>query len=75
MKDKDETENIKIEKESIFKFILHLLLVTIMVWVVFSNLVYTFINHGQTHLELASNFWNAITCQWHRNVYDNKEVK
>ena len=74
MKDKDKDKD-EIGKESFFKVILHLLIVAIMVWVVFSNMVYTFINHGQTQLELTFNFWNAITCQWDRNVYDNKEVK
>jgi ABC-type uncharacterized transport system permease subunit len=62
-------------KDSIYTILLNFVIVVIMVWVVFSNLVYTFINHGQTQLELTFNFWNAITCQWHRNVYDNKEVK
>ena len=64
----------KIKKdECIYKFILGLLILISVLWVVVTNLVYTFINHGQPQAELTSNFWNAITCQWHRSISNEGE--
>ena len=57
----------------IFNTIIGLIIVIVMAWVSITCAVYTFINHDQTQTERLFNFWNAITCQWHRNIYKETE--
>lgn len=57
----------------IFNTIIGLIIIVVIAWVSITGMVYAFINHDQTESERFMNLWNAVTCQWHRDVYkENK---
>ena len=57
----------------IFNTVIGLIIVLISCWIIITSSVYAFINHDQTEIERLMNIWNAITCQWHRNIYIRKQ--
>ena len=67
---------VKIIKEPVNKVrlwihsILGFIMILVVLWVIVTNLVYSYINHDKTNFERNANWWYAVTCQWNRNFWE-----
>ncbi len=50
----------------------YLTFITAVAYLIVTTTVYMFKNHSQTQVELLTNWWYAITCQWDKNFYERK---